>query len=103
MLHDLDIPYEWVGIADAEDLFHPELLRMVDHRFRTTGAGIVQCGVQLMNATTDPAGLPLPAGPLGRAAALVAGAHAAAGGARRTCWSTSSGSSPGSSCRPPPG
>jgi cellulose synthase/poly-beta-1,6-N-acetylglucosamine synthase-like glycosyltransferase len=66
MLHDLDIPYEWVGIADAEDLFHPDLLRMVDHRFRTTGAGIVQCGVQLMNATTDPADLPLPAGPLGR-------------------------------------
>lgn len=66
MLHDLGIPYEWVGIADAEDLFHPELLRMVDHRFRTTGAGIVQCGVQLMNATTDPAGLPLPAGPFGR-------------------------------------
>jgi glycosyltransferase XagB len=67
MLHDLEIPYEWVGIADAEDVFHPELLRMVDHRFRTTGAGIVQCGVQLMNATTDPAGLPLPPGPLGRA------------------------------------
>jgi glycosyltransferase XagB len=67
MLHDLEIPYEWVGIADAEDVFHPELLRMVDHRLRTTGAGIVQCGVQLMNATTDPAGLPLPPGPLGRA------------------------------------
>ena len=66
MLHDLDIPYEWVGVADAEDLFHPELLRMVDHRFRTTGAGIVQCGVQLMNATTDPNALPLPPGPLGR-------------------------------------
>ena len=67
MLHDLEIPYEWVGIADAEDVFHPDLLRMVDHRFRTTGAGIVQCGVQLMNATTDPTSLPLPAGPLGRA------------------------------------
>ncbi len=66
MLHDLGVPYEWVGIADAEDLFHPALLRMVDHRFRTTGAGIVQCGVQLMNATSDPAGLPLPAGRLGR-------------------------------------
>ena len=65
MLHDLEIPYEWVGIADAEDLFHPDLLRMVDHRFRTTGAGIVQCGVQLMNATTDPAGLPMPDGALG--------------------------------------
>jgi cellulose synthase/poly-beta-1,6-N-acetylglucosamine synthase-like glycosyltransferase len=66
MLHDMDIPYEWVGIADAEDVFHPDLLRMVDHRFRTTGAGIVQCGVQLMNATTDPANLPLPEGRLGR-------------------------------------
>jgi cellulose synthase/poly-beta-1,6-N-acetylglucosamine synthase-like glycosyltransferase/putative flippase GtrA len=67
MLADLEIPYEWVGIADAEDLFHPDLLRMVDHRFRTTGAGIVQCGVQLMNATTDPSGLPVASGPLGRA------------------------------------
>jgi cellulose synthase/poly-beta-1,6-N-acetylglucosamine synthase-like glycosyltransferase len=66
MLHDFDIPYEWVGVADAEDLFHPDLLRMVDHRFRTTGAGIVQCGVQLMNGTIDPEARPVPAGPLGR-------------------------------------
>ncbi|HEY3481336.1 MAG TPA: glycosyltransferase family 2 protein, partial [Streptomyces sp.] len=35
-------------------------------RFRTTGAGIVQCGVQLMNATIDPENLPLPEGRLGR-------------------------------------
>ncbi|MGP4100886.1 glycosyltransferase [Nonomuraea sp. KM90] len=43
------IAFEWVGVADAEDLFHPGLLRVVDHRFRRTRAGIVQCGVQLMN------------------------------------------------------
>jgi hypothetical protein len=47
MLRELRLPFEWVGIADAEDLFHPHLLRMVDYRFRLTGAGIVQCGVQL--------------------------------------------------------
>jgi cellulose synthase/poly-beta-1,6-N-acetylglucosamine synthase-like glycosyltransferase len=66
MLHDLRIPYEWVGIADAEDLFHRDLLRMVDHRFRVTGAGIVQCGVQLMNFSSDPRDRPLPPGRLGR-------------------------------------
>jgi glycosyltransferase XagB len=66
MLHELRIPFEWVGVADAEDLFHPDLLRMVDARFRTTGAGIVQCGVQLMNFSSDPRALPLPPGPLGR-------------------------------------
>ena len=94
MLHDLDVPYEWVGVADAEDLFHPALVRMVDHRFRTTGAGIVQCGVQLMNATTDPRRCRCrPAGTAGPGAG---GAPTApAGGAPRTCWSTSSGSSPG--------
>lgn len=67
MLQDLDVPFEWVGIADAEDLFHPALLRMVDHRFRSTGAGIVQCGVQLMNFSSDPTPLPLPPGRFGRA------------------------------------
>lgn len=66
MLQDLDVPFEWVGIADAEDLFHPDLLRMVDHRFRRTGAGIVQCGVQLMNFSSDPRQVPLPAGRFGR-------------------------------------
>ncbi|MFI6481684.1 glycosyltransferase [Nonomuraea sp. NPDC050663] len=49
MLEGHDVRFEWVGVADAEDLFHPGLLRMVDHRFRASGAGIVQCGVQLMN------------------------------------------------------
>ena len=102
MLHDLEIPYEWVGIADAEDVFHPELLRMVDHRFRTTGAGIVQCGVQLMNATTDPSGLPLPPGPLGRARRWWR-AHASGWWRAANCWSTSSGSRAGSTCRPRPG
>jgi glycosyltransferase XagB len=67
MLNQLGIPFEWVGVADAEDLFHPDLLRMVDYRFRTTGAGIVQGGVQLMNFSSDPRELPLPAGLLRRA------------------------------------
>ncbi|NYF59490.1 glycosyltransferase [Micromonospora purpureochromogenes] len=62
----LGVRYEWIGIADAEDLFHPALLRMVDYRFRRTGAGIVQCGVQLMNFSADPRTLPLPAGRLPR-------------------------------------
>lgn len=66
MLERLDVPFEWIGIADAEDLFHPKLLRMVDYRFRRTGAGIVQCGVQLMNFSAHPRTLPLPRGPLGR-------------------------------------
>jgi cellulose synthase/poly-beta-1,6-N-acetylglucosamine synthase-like glycosyltransferase len=67
MLHELQIPFDWVGVADAEDLFHPDLLKLVDYRFRTTGAGIVQCGVQLMNFASDPHTLPLPVGRLGRA------------------------------------
>jgi cellulose synthase/poly-beta-1,6-N-acetylglucosamine synthase-like glycosyltransferase len=66
MLHELRIPFEWVGVADAEDLFHPDLLQMVDYRFRTSGAGIVQCGVQLMNFGSDPGGLVLPAGRFAR-------------------------------------
>jgi cellulose synthase/poly-beta-1,6-N-acetylglucosamine synthase-like glycosyltransferase len=66
LLHELQIPFAWVGVADAEDLFHPDLLRLVDYRFRTTGAGIVQCGVQLMNFASDPRTLPLPAGRLAR-------------------------------------
>lgn len=49
MLEAKRIPYEWIGVADAEDVFHPGLLRLIDYRFRATGAGIVQCGVQLMN------------------------------------------------------
>jgi cellulose synthase/poly-beta-1,6-N-acetylglucosamine synthase-like glycosyltransferase len=67
MLHELQIPFAWVGVADAEDLFHPDLLKLVDYRFRTTGAGIVQCGVQLMNFASDPHSLPLPSGRLARA------------------------------------
>ncbi|MFC4147608.1 glycosyltransferase [Micromonospora mangrovi] len=65
-LDRLGVHYEWIGIADAEDLFHPDLLRMVDYRFRRTGAGIVQCGVQLMNFSADPRTQPLPAGRLPR-------------------------------------
>jgi glycosyltransferase XagB len=67
LLHELQIPFAWVGVADAEDLFHPDLLKLVDYRFRTTGAGIVQCGVQLMNFASDPHALPLPSGRLARA------------------------------------
>ena len=37
------------GIFDAEDEVHPLLLRQVDSCFRTTGAAVVQGGVQLMN------------------------------------------------------
>ncbi len=66
MLDRTGVPYEWVGVADAEDLFHYDLLRMVDHRFRATGAGIVQCGVQLMNFGSDRNALPLPSGRLAR-------------------------------------
>jgi glycosyltransferase XagB len=65
-LDELGIDYEWIGIADAEDLFHPSLLRMVDYRFRRSGAGIVQCGVQLMNFSAHPSTQPLPAGGLPR-------------------------------------
>jgi cellulose synthase/poly-beta-1,6-N-acetylglucosamine synthase-like glycosyltransferase len=59
-LRELRLEFEWIGVADAEDLFHPELLRLVDYRFRRTNAGIVQCGVQLMNFSADPDGMPLP-------------------------------------------
>jgi len=58
--------FEWIGIADAEDVFHPDLLRLVDYRFRRTGAGIVQCGVQLMNFAADPLAVPAPEGRLVR-------------------------------------
>jgi len=40
---------EVVGVFDAEDDVHPELLRLVDMRFEDTGADVVQGGVQLMN------------------------------------------------------
>lgn len=38
-----------VGIFDAEDEVHPDLLTHVDREFRSTGADVVQAGVQLMN------------------------------------------------------
>ncbi|MCA6091509.1 glycosyltransferase [Streptomyces sp. SCA3-4] len=40
---------EVVGVFDAEDQVHPELLTHVDHAFRATGADVVQGGVQLIN------------------------------------------------------
>lgn len=38
-----------VGVFDAEDEVHPDLLRHIDSRFTETGATVVQGGVQLMN------------------------------------------------------
>ncbi|GAA1352894.1 hypothetical protein GCM10009612_12390 [Streptomyces beijiangensis] len=38
-----------VGVFDAEDQVHPELLAHVDHAFVSTGADVVQGGVQLIN------------------------------------------------------
>jgi len=38
-----------VGVIDAEDEVHPQLLRHVDARFTDTRAAVVQGGVQLMN------------------------------------------------------
>ncbi|GIF08287.1 hypothetical protein Asi03nite_58250 [Actinoplanes siamensis] len=46
------LPYvrgEVVGVFDAEDQVHPDLLEHVDHAFRSTGADVVQGGVQLIN------------------------------------------------------
>lgn len=46
------LPYcrgEVVGVFDAEDQVHPTLLEHVDHAFRSTGADVVQGGVQLIN------------------------------------------------------
>jgi glycosyltransferase XagB len=40
---------EIVGVFDAEDIVHPDLLHHVDHAFSTTGADVVQGGVQLVN------------------------------------------------------
>jgi cellulose synthase/poly-beta-1,6-N-acetylglucosamine synthase-like glycosyltransferase len=40
---------EIIGIFDAEDQVHPELLDHVDHALRETGADVVQGGVQLIN------------------------------------------------------
>ncbi|MGC0313799.1 cellulose synthase/poly-beta-1,6-N-acetylglucosamine synthase-like glycosyltransferase [Kitasatospora acidiphila] len=38
-----------VGVFDAEDQVHPDLLSHVDHAFRDTAADVVQGGVQLIN------------------------------------------------------
>ncbi|MDG4788217.1 glycosyltransferase [Micromonospora sp. WMMD1102] len=38
-----------IGVFDAEDQVHPDLLEYVDHAFRATGADVVQGGVQLIN------------------------------------------------------
>lgn len=38
-----------VGIFDAEDVVHPDLLAAVEHRFLTDDCAVVQSGVQLMN------------------------------------------------------
>lgn len=42
-----------VGVFDAEDVVHPDLLRHVDQSFRHTGAAVVQGGVQLVNFRTS--------------------------------------------------
>lgn len=41
-----------IGVFDAEDEVHPELLRHIDSRFTETDATVVQGGVQLMNFRT---------------------------------------------------
>ncbi len=38
-----------VGVFDAEDVVHPDLLTHVDHAFRSEDADVVQGGVQLLN------------------------------------------------------
>ncbi len=47
--HLKDLGYSVVGVVDAEDTVHPDLLRHIDAAFRDTEVGIVQGGVQLMN------------------------------------------------------
>lgn len=50
------LPYaagDIVGVFDAEDEVHPELLRHIDSRFTETDATVVQGGVQLMNFRTS--------------------------------------------------
>lgn len=66
MLKDRNLHVDWIGIADAEDVFHPGLLNLVDYRFRSTRAGIIQCGVQLMNFSADPRAHGLPTGQMPR-------------------------------------
>ena len=38
-----------IGVFDAEDVVHPDLLRHVDHAFLSENADVVQGGVQLLN------------------------------------------------------
>ncbi|WP_354643332.1 glycosyltransferase [Kitasatospora camelliae] len=42
-----------VGVFDAEDQVHPDLLGHVDHAFRTADAAVVQGGVQLINFSSS--------------------------------------------------
>lgn|GEM_PF-232118 len=44
-----DQPYEVIGVIDAEDTVHPELIQHIDAAFNDPEIGIVQGGVQLMN------------------------------------------------------
>ncbi|HSX44882.1 MAG TPA: glycosyltransferase [Candidatus Saccharimonadales bacterium] len=41
--------YSVIGVIDAEDTVHPELLMRVDAAFQDSSIGVVQGGVQLMN------------------------------------------------------
>ena len=42
-----------MGVFDAEDIVHPDLLNRINARFVSTGSDIVQGGVQLMNVGTN--------------------------------------------------
>ena len=44
-----DQDYSVIGVIDAEDTVHPELLMHIDEAFHDHNTGIVQGGVQLMN------------------------------------------------------
>ncbi len=44
-----DYNYSIIGVIDAEDTVHPELLAHIDTAFKDKEIGIVQGGVQLMN------------------------------------------------------
>jgi cellulose synthase/poly-beta-1,6-N-acetylglucosamine synthase-like glycosyltransferase len=54
--------WDVVGVADAEDHFHSDLLATVDHLFREKGPGIVQGAVQLVNYSVQVSGHHLPEG-----------------------------------------
>ena len=42
-----------MGVFDAEDIVHPDLLNRINARSVSTGSDIVQGGVQLMNVGTN--------------------------------------------------